>query len=904
MGAAYTYDRFSDPQRQIRLLHLHCSDDRNSSLTGQIEIYNVPTDGTVMEPRFEALSYTWGSATANKQVFVNDETLMITDSLESFLRVRRQPQQELVFWVDAICINQQDVEEKSQQIPLMGFIYTLACKVTIWLGPRSDDSDFGMQWLNELGEDSPYAKMPLLSSKSLRAVQNILLRPWWTRMWIVQEIVSGGFHFKMHHMHLMCGDRAVSWMNLVIAAARMRAYQDDQRQFFPNIDRILELDALRDSPLGLRLAGPYRVYVERSLYSPVPMLARCRRYDATDPRDKVYAIYNLISESIPGLDRPDYRASVEEVYTNLAISRYEQDDVKLLTYCGPSSLDAPSWVPDWSLKPRCRPLPTGTGLYSDVPWWCEPPDDSAPQTEEYGPYRDALGETRSRRIVQGYIFRGYHFHGYNAFGEQMAFEKALRVERLELAVNETKLMKAFEALSPSADASKGPRPGELAELDTIVSAMVREVYARASKSTLSPQDQPGPLKEGELVTERQQKTKLLRSLEYSSPPYAAGGDVSFKVIVDSATGEANVSGVLWDTIDTVHSEPFPDDIEGTWQNATLFMVAVGLCKALATNHQAARERYPDIRSRMMAFWSTLLAGQILLIDQSHVICAGGEKMDYMNWLPEIDKTWSERAPPLTPMTSGLIHLQQVVNDNREAAALLDLKTFVQHDWLHGTENEDRKRDDDESHVNEDVQNLLFGDWSQEEGASYEKELSRLGSLWRQQPYDLYHRPFSLLNVVPDPFWEDRKERDELAKRKTFEHKPLPMTSPGPGIQPGSPEYGEYEKIAQRIQESAKRKISLDPPGTLDIGIEQYALGRRFFITEKGYFGLGPETVRPGDRIAVFFGLSVPLVLRDHEESGFPSKTVLGETYVHGVMDGEVLQQWRDGCVEHENVLLR
>ncbi|KAK4498031.1 hypothetical protein PRZ48_010687 [Zasmidium cellare] len=902
MESAYVYQRLSDAQLQIRLLHLHGSDDKDSPLTGSIETYDVPTNEPLTEPRFEALSYTWGTTTSEKGLIVNGKTLLVTENLASFLRVRRQQQQqELVFWIDAICINQQDMEEKSQQIPLMGFIYVLAFQATIWLGPSSSDSDEGMEWLDQLGRDSPYAKMPLLSSKSLRAVQGILLRPWWTRIWIIQEIVAGGFHARMHRMTLLCGEQTIAWMNLVIAAARMRAYQDDQRQLFPNIDRILELDALRDSPLGLRLAGPHCVYIDRSLYSPMVMLARCRRYDSTNPRDKVYAIYNLIAETIPGLDKPDYETSVENVYTNLAVSQYKQGDLELLRQCGSSSLQAPSWVPDWSVKLRCRPLPTGPGLYFDVPWWSDPPADSAPQIQEYGPYRDALAEPNRGRIVPGYSFRGYQFHGYNVFDKQWAFEKAHRLERLRLSLQERNLTFEFEALSPSTDTSSRPSTDELAEYHEIRSALVRDVYDCVSKRILEDKEGAHPLRRGELVTEREQKTKLLKSLDDPSSPYEAGGEVPFEVVFDRRLCEANVSGILWDTVDTVHTEPFPDNIEETWQNATLFMMAVGLCKALATTHQAARKRYPDIRSRMMAFWSTSFAGQLLLVDQSIIQVFGGDNMmDYMNWLPEIDSTWSSGTPPWTPTTSGLIHLQQIIQHQRDALALTHLKTFALTDWLSGPSSEEGESDGDRSHENSDIQDLFpVG-----QGANYEEELGRLASLWHQQPYDLYHRPFRLLNVVPDPFWKDRKEHDDLARRKTLAHKATPILSPGPGIQPGSAEYKEFEKIAQRVCESEKNDISLDPPGILEAGMEQYALGRRFFVTEKGYFGLGPENIRPGDRVAVLFGLSVPLALREHEENGCRSRTVLGETYVHDIMDGEVVDQWRVHLVEDENIVLR
>jgi hypothetical protein len=62
-------------------------------------------------------------------------------------------------------------------------------------------------------------------------------------------------------------------------------------------------------------------------------------------------------------------------------------------------------------------------------------------------------------------------------------------------------------------------------------------------------------------------------------------------------------------------------------------------------------------------------------------------------------------------------------------------------------------------------------------------------------------------------------------------------------------------------------------------------GRSLFVTEKGFVGLGPATNQKGDAVAVLLGGSVPFVLRQ-EHSWF---TLVGECYVHSLMNGEVVQ---------------
>lgn len=209
------------------------------------------------------------------------------------------------------------------------------------------------------------------------------------------------------------------------------------------------------------------------------MLARCRRYDATDLRDKVYAIYNLIAESIPGLGSPDYTAPVEQIYTNLASSRYEQGDLELLRHCSRSSLQLPSWVPDWSMMPQSRPLPSGHGMYTDVPWWAEAQDDGVPQTQGYGPHRDGESERIPGRI-SGYSFRDYQFHGYTVRDEQWDLERAMRISRLESAAENFERVDNFDEVF-HADPAVQAFLKELAGLPNLIGVKAKTAHVSSSQ---------------------------------------------------------------------------------------------------------------------------------------------------------------------------------------------------------------------------------------------------------------------------------------------------------------------------------------------------------------------------------------------------------------------------------------
>ncbi|KAK5164870.1 uncharacterized protein LTR77_009534 [Saxophila tyrrhenica] len=193
------------------------------------------------------------------------------------------------------------------------------------------------------------------------------------------------------------------------------------------------------------------------------------------------------------------------------------------------------------------------------------------------------------------------------------------------------------------------------------------------------------------------------------------------------------------------------------------------------------------------------------------------------------------------------------------------------------------------------------DWTDDENEMYRSEFERLASLWHKQPYDLYHRPFSLLNIVPDLYWDVRKERDEPARRKSRKSgQGFTSTFPGQGR---SEQWTHWILTTKHYFELRQTSTYMSPQGTLAQGLEKYALRRKFFITKKGYFGLGPSNVRPSDRIAVLFGVSAPIVMRT-EEAGSPGKRVIGEIYVHDIMHCEVIEEWQNGHVEAGKILLR
>src|SRR4051812_48286112 len=92
-------------------------------------------------PSYEAISYVWGDSKVTQRIFVNGHILSVTKNLATALRYMRRSTEPLVLWADAICIDQQNTEEKARQVSMMGEIYKACSRVYVCLG-GSPEGDF------------------------------------------------------------------------------------------------------------------------------------------------------------------------------------------------------------------------------------------------------------------------------------------------------------------------------------------------------------------------------------------------------------------------------------------------------------------------------------------------------------------------------------------------------------------------------------------------------------------------------------------------------------------------------------------------------------------------------------------------------------------------------------------
>jgi len=149
--SATLYSREDLRGRCIRLLDLSSTHaGEHEPLRGHLRVVSLDRN-----PTYEALSYTWGSdaIAPSRLILCSDMPVPITRNCYNALCTLRRNFKVCTIWVDAICINQHDGEEKNHQIPLMRDIYGKAKRVFIWLGNGTKESDEAFDWVAEASRD-------------------------------------------------------------------------------------------------------------------------------------------------------------------------------------------------------------------------------------------------------------------------------------------------------------------------------------------------------------------------------------------------------------------------------------------------------------------------------------------------------------------------------------------------------------------------------------------------------------------------------------------------------------------------------------------------------------------------------------------------------------------------------
>lgn len=305
-------------------------------------------------PSPEALSYAWGSLGERLHITVkghNNGALPITANLAEALRYLRHSTTTRLLWIDAICINQKDLNERSSQVRLMAEIYSNARRVVLWVGPESEDSDIAMEYISMIAsrvevhwqttklypvtDESHWAdhNVPLpLSDTEYTALFRFYSRSWFERLWVWQEV-----HLAADAV-LLCGSRSLHWKAVRTGVLCLGLKPRPGMAEWPAPEAAFSICA----------------FVRTEDYTLSALLHETKDSRCSDPRDKVYALLSFLDQDIQSRIIPNYNLSAKEVYEDAMRQHLEtghRDGPMLLSTVEIREAipNSPSWVPRWDL---------------------------------------------------------------------------------------------------------------------------------------------------------------------------------------------------------------------------------------------------------------------------------------------------------------------------------------------------------------------------------------------------------------------------------------------------------------------------------------------------------------------------------------------------------------------------
>jgi len=348
----YVYGPLNTQRDEIRLLEIQPSRRSKSPISCSLRAVSLDD---VPLPKYAALSYCWGEGPADQPINCDGSTVWITDALFDALRSLRELTRTYL-WIDQICINQTDLEERSSQVQLMRRIYPGAVKTFLHIS-RSDDFPEALHHYVRLNSGLTQQpdflpntlRRPWISLSMNRWRPRLVLhdlkggsrdggasaffthRPCFARAWILQE------KSLSCEVQVICRNIVISWdrFERIVQgySTRMKRIPDPPERYgsFPVFNRITQTVETRDG---------------NTLFN---LLVLSDTMRASDPRDRIYALLGLASDA-QEFPRPDYTLSVAEVYQSFAsafVAKGLGPQMLALASRVPSDRSYPSWIPDW-----------------------------------------------------------------------------------------------------------------------------------------------------------------------------------------------------------------------------------------------------------------------------------------------------------------------------------------------------------------------------------------------------------------------------------------------------------------------------------------------------------------------------------------------------------------------------
>lgn len=287
---------------------------------------------------YDAISYTWGENTDLRAIEINGLPSFVRPNIHNFLLRLRRLGWTTPLWLDAISIRQDDAEEKGRQVHMIGWIFRSARKVPVWVGEHASNSEVLFQ-----DPPGPQSQQDFSLGESLKRILawgDFIERPYWTRLWIVQEVCLA------KEVIIHCGHSSASWAQLITyrfmrmgsfsgfengelvwdgirpnqfpAEQRSRhAFLAGELSFRNKFLMIMRIDDLR----RMNHQSSWRGWIlKRQAHDLGFLVNSYHTQQCSDTRDKVFALLSLVDGKMQGL-RPDYTMTPAEVLVQVCLRK-------------------------------------------------------------------------------------------------------------------------------------------------------------------------------------------------------------------------------------------------------------------------------------------------------------------------------------------------------------------------------------------------------------------------------------------------------------------------------------------------------------------------------------------------------------------------------------------------------
>lgn len=412
----------------------------------------IPTHLDIVAGDYDATSYTWGSPKDPQSIQCNGVALKVQRNAFDMLMDLRAPDLPRTVWIDAICINQGDLPERGQQVSFMHRIYSSARSVQVWLGRPDTHSIIALKFMAALDsakyvrehqtviykeQESSYRDKTCFFDIGAReeteafkaeavALVEFVSRPWFNRVWVQQEAAV------CRHLHVSCGRESVDWSQVfslawILLPAYAKEWPDYLPYSFTTVQRklraIVSIQSWRTSLFPIDPQSPYTHSA-----SLVTLLWPAQNYEATDPRDKIFALQNLCFNvayhswnperfrvAYPDwAPKPNYETPWEVLYTDMTLRLLDQGRVLFLARAGktrhPEDWQLPSWVVDFRSHSASKAA-TVTDLVDHEEWFAGGAFYNQLSTKTFPAFRpkiSRLPKAHRRRLDQSVLSDQFH----------------------------------------------------------------------------------------------------------------------------------------------------------------------------------------------------------------------------------------------------------------------------------------------------------------------------------------------------------------------------------------------------------------------------------------------------------------------------------------------------------------